>query len=1028
MLGRCTNDRYIMNAGLLGMASALTVASCSPAKPTGSTTPPSTPSIAQTRLDQPLEGPPRLFHTAVDEAFWVSHSAERDRLISFGVRLEVSPSNGEVLAATWEIDNELKSDALLGALEVPARLGGGFVHWSRNQLFRSETFTGQLRPIATKHALGSESIRGARNGLDGVIVFGESSNAKLVGSKTALEPPPFAGLVDFAALDDKRAVRIDVLGKIHTTIDGGKTWVDATGLAGTSIKNLLVEPDAINVLSWQGRLRFNADGTLGPLETAFIGARRGMNFSMILRGSRAEDTNAWWTWREIAPMQAAVLGGARTDARHAVGFAMGAMGEVDLTKAELSRAINDWPQGGLSCSAVGGPSEPLFICGWDTYQGYGSYVLRMPHGEWPPVIERAFTDDGYYVTDDHGALGFVGSCSVTPRYIDPNDMSRMDMSSESYRIGTKICVRRGPNEWIEHEISLDPESTLQAWAPKRDGGAVALVMRKETVLLPDRTNDPTRVTTQGGVRIVRVPREMAGLSLMRPNWSPYGSSGRSPGGPLVERRVQVHDDGTISAWFSGANNTDPSSGVHAGVVIDGRGNITVFPPPPRAITMIATSPYGVALLGDGTLAETLDHGKTYRSAGSSPLPISGFSGYCTMLGCVLGSITRVGWGVPTTNPTVYPLRIDAEAPPKSPVRLECSPRGTPEVVDDKLLHKGNRQVWLSGTGDAISLIREVENVPDTPPRAPPAQAPDDAPPEVVAPPTKPLRPPTRTQSLLFRAPFDPDAMPKRLDATSSELDNVRRVGAIPLLGKDGDLALLLISDKNEILVSGDELTTLPLFENRRYMSDDNRYPPGLLLPPNGALIVGDIRRRSSLEEHGPGTQRAPVYLGQERDSSTRKPMALARRDDGTQGMLAWEGLPAQVAAASEFDTKSRTFLPFTPLASWTTATMGDDPKCKNMRGWMALVPIDPTLWFDVKALVTNGIDVSTMGMALVRWSAERVCIDAIDVAVETDAGYEFRYDNHLVMRWLSAGKKRRGGVLFHDGTKKRVECRLVRGD
>lgn len=1026
MLGRNRTNRHVANAALLGMVATVFVASCSPPKHTSQAAPTNVTPVARTRLDVPQDGAPRLFHTAIDESFWVSHSADRDRLVSFGVRLEVSPSNGEVFASTWEIDNELKSDPLLGALEVAPRLGGGFVHWSKNQLFRSETFTGPLRPIFTKYALGSELIRGARNGLDGVMIFGESSNAKLIGSSLSLEPPPFAGLVDFVAIDEKRAVRTDLLGQVNTTIDGGKTWIDRTSVVGISVKQLLVEPDALNVMTWQGRMRFNADGTLGPLETAFVGARKGLNFSMILRGSRAEDTNAWWTWREIAPIQAAVLGGARTDARHAVGFAAGAIGEVDLASAELSRAITDWPQAGLSCSAVGDSSEPLFICGWDTYQGYGSYVMRADHGAWPPVVERAFTDDGFYVTDDHGALGFVGSCSITPKYLDPNDTSRFDISSDSFRIAPKICVRRGKNEWIEHSIDVEPDSTLQAWAPKRDGSAVALVVRKETVLLPDRTNDPTRVTTQGGVRIVRVPREISGFTLMRPTWSPYGGSGRTPAGPLVERRVQVHEDESVSAWVSAQNNTDPSSGVHAGIVIDERGNVTLFPPPPRTMTMIATSQYGVALLGDGTLAETLDHGRTYRPGGSSPLPPAGFNGYCTMLGCVLGSITRLGWGVPTTNPIVQTARLDAPAPPESPVRLECSTVGTPEVVDEKLLHKGTRLVWLIGSGDAVSLIREVENVPDAPPQVLPGPDPDNAPPDIVAPPTKPVRAPTRTQSLLFRAPFDPDALPKRLDATSSELDNVRRLGVIPLLGKDEEVGLLLISDKHETLVFRDELTTLPLFEHRRYFSDDTRYPPGLVPGPNQALILGDIRRRSALEEHNVGAQHAPIYLGQERDSSTRKPMALASRDDNTQGIIVWEGFPPQVAAVSELDAKSHTFLPFTRLAPWSTVTMGDDPRCKNMRAWTALVPIDPTMWFDVKRLASNGVSLANTGMMVVRWSSERLCIDAIDVGVEIRTSYEWRYDNHLVMRWQPVGKKRRGGALLHEGTRRRVDCRLTR--
>lgn len=1027
MLGRRTALANVANAGRIGMVMALTAAACSAPKSNHRVSNGHTAQPAEVRFDQPFETTPRLFHTSIDDAFWVSHTKERDRLISSGVRLEISATTGEVLAAAWDTDNEFKSDSLLGALEVAPRLGGGFIHWSRNQLFRSETFTGPLRALTIRHMLGIDAIRGARNGIDRVIIFGESASASLFADKQTLEPPPMAGLVDFAALDEKRAIRADMLGRTYTTIDGGKTWLDVTNVAGIAQKQLLVEPEVVSVASWQGRRRMNADGTLGPLETSYTMPRRGQGLVTFFRDARVEDNNAWWTWRDVPPVQAAVLGGARTDARHAVGFASGAVAEVDLSTLELTKSVTDWPQAGLSCSAVGGLSEPLFICGWDTYQGYGAYVMRARQGEWPPTIERSFTDDGFFVTDDHGALGFVGSCSVSPRFMDPNDSSRMEMMSDTYRIGTKICMRRSATEWIEHEVTLDADSVLATWIPKRDGSAVALVVRKEGTPMPDRTEDPTRVTTQGSVRLVRIPREIGGYAPGRVNWSPYGSSGRTPLGPLVERRARVHDDGRISTWYSWTNSSDQGAGIHMGASIDERGQVTLFPPPAKVASMIATSAYGLALLADGTLAETIDHGKTYRSGGLSPLPPSAFNGYCSMLGCVLGSITRLGWGTPTTTPVIHKPRLDAVAAPTPALRLECSMNGTPEVVDDKLLHRGARQAWMIGYGDAISFVREVENVADAPPPLPPQllPGPDDPPPDIVAPPKKSLKPTLRTQSLVFRTPFDPDALPKRLDATSSELDNVRRLSVFPLLGKDNDVGLLLISDKNEIVVWADELTNLPLFEQRRYMSDDGRNPAGLLLSPNQATIIGDIRRRITFEEHGPGTQRAPVFFAPDRDGSARKPMTLARRDDGAQGLLVWEGAPPQSAAASQLDTNAHVFQPFTPLAPWSTATMGDDPQCKNVRGWNALVPFEPALWFDVKGFAEMGLDSSLSGMLLVRWSSERLCIDAIDMGMQPRDDYEWRLDEHLVIRWLASGKKRRGGALFHNGTRQRTECKLV---
>ena len=44
----------------------------------------------------------------------------------------------------------------------------------------------------------------------------------------------------------------------------------------------------------------------------------------------------------------------------------------------------------------------------------------------PPQVEKVFTDDGSFVADDEGAIGFLGSCRAEPRSIDLNDRSRYE--------------------------------------------------------------------------------------------------------------------------------------------------------------------------------------------------------------------------------------------------------------------------------------------------------------------------------------------------------------------------------------------------------------------------------------------------------------------------------------------------------------------------------------------------------------------------------------------------------------------------
>ncbi|UQA59471.1 hypothetical protein [Polyangium aurulentum] len=1030
---------------------ALAAPACSGAPPTKASPPPP-PARAGLRLDAALQGGGRLFHTAIDEAFWVSHAPDRDRVVSSGVRLELSPA-GEVLAAAWEVELALTGDPLVGSLAVAEHLGGGFVHWGRNRLFRSETFTGPLRPVAIEGALGpGGGIRGARGGLDAVLVFGDAATASLRPGKDRLEPAPEAGILDFAAIDARRALRVDVLGRLASTGDGGATWIDATSQTGLAAKTLLVEPDALAVETWQGRYTLGADGKLGPLEGLLrAGGPGNKAFQPILRGSRVEEREPWWAWRDTPPVQAAVVSGARFAPGRGVAVAPNAAGDVDLATGEMRNAVTDWPPPGLLCSAVAGPDEPLFVCGWEPYQGYGAYVLRAPQGVLPPVVERAFSDDGYFVADDEGALAFVGSCALSPRLVDPNDPARVEMGTEM-KPSTTICVRRGPGDWVEQSVTLDPPAELYGWAPRSDGTAIAIVFDPRAEGLPEPTRAEPRTVEGGGVRVVRILPETAGWTITRPAWNPYGtyvSGMRGPLGPLVERRWQAREGGGVEGWLSPINNPEQVMAVRAAATIDAAGRITVHPPPPRAAAMVINGDYGLAVASGGELFETLDHGVTWRAAGHSPLPPGSFGGACSALGCALGPITRLGWGPPRVDPAVRAdaLPRPAEGPP-SPVRLTCTPSGSPEPLPEEGDERSrNRVSWQTGYGDTIALVREAEPAANEGAPGDDANAPPMALPAEVAkllggqklvpaqpgksPGGKPsgARPgtatPLRTHSLLFRPPFDPSATVRRLDATGADLEDGRRSIIMPLLAPDGGVSLLFITDKQEIIVGAERVSTLPLFEPRRYAPTDGAVTSGLLLGPERALIMGEVRRRAALEDHGPPPHRPPLLLGPERDNTSRRPTAIARREDGALGMLVWDGSPPEVVSIAELDRAGGAFTPRTPLAPWSTATPADDPRCRDdKQGWRAFVPIEPGRWLSLDESALPGVELMASGAALVRWGKERVCVEAIDVSAQRRAEGESAAQATLVARFGAAKGQSRGASIRSAGLKQVLTCRI----
>ena len=89
----------------------------------------------------------------------------------------------------------------------------------------------------------------------------------------------------------------------------------------------------------------------------------------------------------------------------------------------MRERFSGWLPDGLGCAPVPAEDGPLDLCVWDDYDGYGSYVLRSERGE-APRIERAFSDEGFFVADDGGALGYVGGCAASPRVASDEERNR----------------------------------------------------------------------------------------------------------------------------------------------------------------------------------------------------------------------------------------------------------------------------------------------------------------------------------------------------------------------------------------------------------------------------------------------------------------------------------------------------------------------------------------------------------------------------------------------------------------------------
>lgn len=986
------------------------------------------PPAPRERAPSPAQAAPpssRFFHALPEDGFWVTHDDALDRIVVEGARLELAPS-GEILRAAWE-DGPLGSgDPIVGSIAAPAQQGGGFVHWTRTRLFRSSAFTGPIEPIAA----GGEVLRGVRPGLSGLVVVTEAGPRALLDGRLG----PFAepGALDVVAASPERAIRLDIFGRSAATFDGGRAWLDLTSSAGIAARAVSAEDGELGVETWQGRFFIGPGGKLAPASAS----RRGSavkSFQIAWKGTRADRDDATSGYRETSPFQAAVLSGAAVGDGTAYGVSQGTLARVELATGKLVSAVRDGVERALECQAFPAGGDVLVACVRNGYQSAGGYVLRSQGGALP-VVERVFTDAGSFVADDDGALGYTGSCVATRSFEDP-DETNGGFEGPDPAVPPILCVRRAPSrssaaaEWIEHTVELTPPASLAAWIPRRDGTATALVIDGGALPAPVGS---ARVREQSGVRVVHVDRGAAGF---RWKASPATASARD-GGRAIEQRFHARADGSIDAWLAPVEES-PLSSVALAVTIAPDGTMTPHPLPPELGSMQATGAFGAAISRRGELFETLDHGRSWRSAGPSPLPPSAATfGGCSALGCMLGPLVRLGWGAAaglTVSVASEPSPLPMAAP--SLPRITCVPRSSPvPEVPPAPLRLASKQAIPTPWGDTIELANEEAN-PGVPPPSPIATPPAPLPSSVrAAPPPARPRPPRagvlapageRTHTLLFRPPLAPFAAPARLDVVAPGFSAQRRSLVTPLLGLPGQIDLLLGGEAVELLVTGARATAAPAFEPRRYGgSIDGLSAAGLALGDR-SLLLGETRRRLTLEEHR-ASPPPPLFLGGDREIWRRRSMTLGRRDDGAAGVLVLDGAAPETAGVAPIDPAGGGLLALVKLAPWSTVTRAGDPRCKaaDPTAYRALVLLDPSTWLALDPRALPGVTLGPKAIAEVRWGRERVCLVALDASV-TDA--RRRGDGartvRLVVRWDGKGADPGGADRAPNGALRAADLR-----
>jgi hypothetical protein len=383
-------------------------------------------------------GPARGQNAAVYRYVSLGVTSPMDQQRLDAGRIGVIADNArEVVALDGSVEQapNAHGEGLMGGVPVPARLGGGFLFWG-NALYRARSFTGPLEAITD---IPSNEL-GVEFGPDFALILLAGAPPRAF----AFDPPRAArqsphGVIDVAATDDGRAVALDATGRALASTDAGKSWRDVTRAVG-GVQGVRSEGSDVGFVLRQSPVAWlRSDGSLGLRPPAPAPAAPEQQVAALL--------------------ERAVAGGLRlpgAGTRALVGDKSG-LRVVDLEAGTAEPATLVGPPGS-TCTPVSLDDEGVAVC-----LEYGSKPTTT-------VISHALGAKSRVEKIFPGALGFkrgvplmfFASCAGVP--------------SEGV-----VCNRRSASTFVE--VSVSPE-VLKAWQP------MFWVSRWDDAVVVARARDP----------------------------------------------------------------------------------------------------------------------------------------------------------------------------------------------------------------------------------------------------------------------------------------------------------------------------------------------------------------------------------------------------------------------------------------------------------------------------------------------------------------------------------------------------------
>ncbi|MDF2692099.1 MAG: hypothetical protein K0S65_482, partial [Labilithrix sp.] len=351
---------------------------------------------------------------------------------------------------------DVTAEPLIGASKTPRRLGGGFVFWTANTLYRADAFDAPLVPVVrVPYAIDSVSFAPRS-----VLVHtrnGERWGVGLpAGERVAVAP---LGVADVHALDDGRAVGITGQGSVFTSVDHGAHWTDATAQLKSSPTGLAsIAGDLWIYESTAGASRLEPDGHLSWFDVPPHDPTTEL---------RPKDPR--WHGAE-PPLRTVFRAGAALDESTAIVIDSGDVVRVDVHTGELLSVVPGRLPPDAQCEAVPAAGDVLFACVSRNANG-GAFVVSHTLSSDAPSVEQTFTAGGQFFASGDGGLAYAGSCQGVPP------------SATNVPV---VCVRTPGGRWVEHDVSaltlalaadagVGVDVSVLRWIPRADGHVVAIV-------------------------------------------------------------------------------------------------------------------------------------------------------------------------------------------------------------------------------------------------------------------------------------------------------------------------------------------------------------------------------------------------------------------------------------------------------------------------------------------------------------------------------------------------------------------------